>query len=232
MDTCVDSARDAGRPASMQTLPRRVLATRRTPWAARVAHWLGAMGALPNAVSVAGLGFAAGAGLAFVSAPALMPDRRAIVLTVAAVSIQLRLLCNLLDGMLAIEEGHASPTGEIYNELPDRVADVLILVGAGYALRTLAGGVVMGWAAAVTALLTAYVRVLSGSLGATQRFLGPMAKQHRMFTLTLATGGAAVETLLGGPPRSLYVGLIVIAAGSIVTAIRRTRCLVHEMRAR
>ena len=51
----------------------------------------------------------------------------------------------------------------------------------------------LGWAAAVLAVLTAYVRVLGGSLGLTQHFIGPMAKQHRMFTLTLgdAAGGGA-----------------------------------------
>jgi hypothetical protein len=48
-------------------------------------------------------------------------------------------LCNLLDGMLAIEErswvpasaGTVNQIGQIYNELPDRLADIVILVGAG-----------------------------------------------------------------------------------------------------
>ena len=61
----------------------------------------------------------------------------------------------------------------------------------------------LGWCAAVLAVLTAYVRVLGGSLGVTQHFIGPMAKQHRMFTLTIATLLSAVETLLGMPPRAM-----------------------------
>ena len=122
-------------------------------------------------------------------------------LLAAAAAIQLRLLCNMLDGMLAVEEGFKTRTGDIYNDLPDRVADVLILVGAGYSIRYLPGGAMLGWAAAVAAVFTAYVRLLGGSLGVTQHFIGPMAKQHRMFTLTLATLLAAVETMLGLPPR-------------------------------
>ena len=57
------------------------------------------------------------------------------------------------------------------------------------------------------AVFTAYVRVLGGSLGLTQHFAGPMAKQHRMFTLTLTTLLAAIETSLGWPPRAMVVGL-------------------------
>src|SRR4029434_6543150 len=110
---------------------------------------------------------------------------------------QLRLLCNLLDGMLAVEEGLKSATGEIFNELPDRVADVVILVGAGYAVPGVPFMPALGWLAAVLALLTAYVRALAGSLGLTQHFVGPMAKQHRMFTLTVAALVAAIGSLAG-----------------------------------
>ena len=104
----------------------------------------------------------------------------------AAVAIQLRLLCNLVDGMLAVEEGFSTKTGDIYNDLPDRISDVLILVGAGYSRGSRMRST-LGWLAAVLAVLTAYVRVLGGSLGVTQHFIGPMAKQHRMFALTIAT---------------------------------------------
>ena len=93
-------------------------------------------------------------------------------------------------------------------------------------------GVSLGWAAAVLALLTAYVRVLGGSLGVTQHFIGPMAKQHRMFTLTVAAVLAGVEALVGAPPRAIRIGLVVIVAGSIVTVVRRTRRITSEVRAR
>lgn len=154
------------------------------------------------------------------------------MLVAAAAGVQLRLLCNLLDGMLAVEEGLKTKTGEIYNDLPDRVADVLILVGAGYSIGHLPYGPILGWAAALLAVFTAYVRVLGGSLGLTQRFSGPMAKQHRMFTLTLSTLLAAVEALFALPARAMPAGLAVIAAGSLVTVAGRTQRMLAEAKAR
>ena len=97
--------------------------------------------------------------------------------------------------MLAVEEGLKSPTGDIFNEVPDRIADVIILVGAGHAATSVGTGLSLGWMAALAAVFTAYVRVFGGSLGLTQHFIGPMAKQHRMFTLTLATLVAAIEAV-------------------------------------
>jgi phosphatidylglycerophosphate synthase len=149
-------------------------------------------------------------------------------LIVAAAGIQLRLLCNLLDGLLAVEEGLKERTGDIYNDLPDRVADVAILVAAGYSIRHLASGPILGWAAALLAVFTAYVRVLGGSLGLTQHFVGPMAKQHRMFTLTVTTLLAAIEAFLGSPPRVMLAGLVTIVAGSLVTVVRRTVLILDE----
>jgi phosphatidylglycerophosphate synthase len=217
---------------SLAPAPRRKLATRNAGWAVALSRWLGRIGVRPNAVSIASVAFAAVAAVAFTLGPELDRRNQAALLLVAAASIQLRLLCNLLDGMLAVEEGFKSRTGEIYNDLPDRVADVVILVGAGYSVRFLAFGVPLGWAAAVLALFTAYVRVLGGSLGVTQHFIGPMAKQHRMFTLTVATLLAAVETLLDMPSWAIPIGLGVIVVGSIVTVFRRVERIAGEVNAR
>lgn len=205
--------------------PRRVLATRNASWARALARRMTAAGVRPNAVSVISVVFAAGAAAAFVMAP----GGSAAWLVVAAASIQLRLLCNMLDGMLAIEGGLKSRTGDVYNELPDRLADIIIFVGAGYALRDVPYGTVLGWLAAVLAMLTAYIRVLSGSLGLPQHFLGPMAKQHRMFVLTVAALTDAVFSL---SLRALWAGLAIVVAGSLVTAWRRADRLLREADAR
>jgi phosphatidylglycerophosphate synthase len=214
-----------------QAAPRRVLATRHAGWAKALAHALGRARVRPNSVSVASVGFALIAGVAFYAAPSLAPGGQATALLAAAAAIQLRLLCNMLDGMLAVEEGLKTRTGDVYNDLPDRVADVLILVGAGYAIRDLPGGAPLGWAAAVAALFTAYVRLLGGSLGVTQHFIGPMAKQHRMFALTLAALLAAVELMAGTPPRAMPIALVAIVVGSIATAWRRTARIMRELEA-
>ena len=94
--------------------------------------------------------------------------------------MQLRLLCNLLDGMVAIEGGRKSKVGVLYNEVPDRVADSLFLVALGYAI----GIAWLGWLAALAAAVTAYIRVLGGTFGLAQDFRGPLAKQHRMAVMT------------------------------------------------
>jgi phosphatidylglycerophosphate synthase len=194
-----------------------------------MARTLAGVGVRPNAVSIAGVAFACIAGLAFVLAPDLGRGARAAILLVAAAAIQLRLLCNLLDGMLALEHGFKSKTGVIYNEVPDRIADIVVLIGAGYAVRDLPLGITLGWAAALVAVLTAYIRVFGGSIGAVQHFVGPMAKQHRMFTLTVGALAAAGETVAGAEARAIYVALILIVAGSVVTAIRRTRRIAIEV---
>lgn len=192
-------------------LARRELATRNRSWARAVAAWLVARHVRPNAVSVASVVVAAGAAAAFVSGWPLL----------AAAGIQLRLLCNMLDGMLAVEGGLKTKTGDVFNELPDRIADVIILVAAGYAVRDVAIGPTLGWLAAVLALMTAYIRVLSGSLGLPQHFLGPMAKQHRMFALTLG----AVTGLT-------FAALLVIVCGSAITVWRRSARLFQDTHAR
>jgi phosphatidylglycerophosphate synthase len=213
-------------------MTRRILATRNAGWARACAHRLADAGVQPNTVSLAGIAFALGAFAAFCLAPGVPRGARVIVLVLAAGAIQLRLLCNLLDGMLAVEEGLKTKTGEIYNDLPDRIADIIILAGAGYATRALPYGETLGWIAASLAVFTAYVRLLGGSLGVAQPFVGPMAKPHRMFTLTVATLISAAETAVALPPIAMRTGLAVIAAGSIVTIVRRTRLIAGEVGAR
>jgi phosphatidylglycerophosphate synthase len=216
-----------GRPIAA---PRRVLATRDAGWARQLARRLAAVHVTPNAISLGSIGCAAAAGLAFYASAFVASDVRWALLLPAAACIQLRLLCNLLDGMLAVEEGLKSATGEIFNELPDRVADVVILVGAGYAVPGVPFMPALGWLAAVLALLTAYVRALAGSLGLTQHFVGPMAKQHRMFTLTVAALVAAIGSLAGVETNAIVAGLAIIVAGCIATLVRRTARMLQELR--
>ena len=141
----------------------------------------------------------------------------------AALAIQLRLLCNLLDGMVAVEHGKGSTAGPIWNELPDRVADLLLLVGAGYAGAMLGQAYAepLGWLAGALAVLTAYVRELGRGLGQPADFSGPMAKPHRMAALTAACAVSALEPLWGGRGQVLAIALAVIAAGAALTVVRR-----------
>src|SRR6185369_11701093 len=150
---------------------RRPLQSRDARWAKATASFLAARRVAPNLISIGSVVFAAIAGAAFVGSTFAF---RIPLLILGAISIQLRLICNLLDGMVAVEGKLGSKSGEIYNDLPDRVADPLILVCAGYATPFL-WGPALGWCAGLLAVMTAYVRLLGAATGAGQDFRGPMA---------------------------------------------------------
>ena len=214
---------------------RRPLKSRGTGWAQGLASGLAKAGASPDMISAGSIIFALLGLLAFLYAAGdQTPFHRGALLIGAGVCIQLRLLCNLLDGMVAVEHGKGGPSGPIWNELPDRIADALVLVGAGY-FADLAGltlGAPLGWAAAVLAVLTAYVRELGRGLGFPADFSGPMAKPHRMAALTATCALAAFEPLWGWNGQSVILGLLVIVAGAAWTAARRTRTLAARLAAR
>jgi phosphatidylglycerophosphate synthase len=123
---------------------------------------------------------------------------------------------------MAVEGGKKTKAGEIFNEFPDRIADVVLFVCAGYSIYFLPYAIQLGWACAVAAVLTAYVRVFGGAVGLPQDFCGPMAKQQRMATLTGACVLSAIELFLAWPPRIMFVGLCTVLIGSLFTATRRT----------
>ena len=213
-------------------MDRRPLKSRARPSARSLAAALARLGVRPNHVSVAGVFFALAAAVAFfglLDVPALL---QAVLLLAAAAAIQLRLLCNLLDGLLAVEGGLKSATGELYNDVPDRFADVLVLVAAGYAISW-DWGPPLGWAAAAAALLTAYVRLLGGALGTPQHFFGPMAKPHRMAVLTSACLLSLLEVAASDfQGRVLAAALGVVFVGSLATFARRLQLIAVELNAR
>ena len=181
----------------------------------RAAAWLVRRRASANGISLAGMGAAllAGVCLAAVSAA---PGAAWALWLAAAILVQLRLLANLLDGMVAIGRGIASPVGELFNEVPDRVSDTAVLAGLGWA----AGQPALGLAAALAAMATAYVRAVGRAAGAPSDFRGPMAKQHRMALVT----ATAVWCALAPAAWSVTVpGIVlwVIVAGAGLTAVRR-----------
>jgi phosphatidylglycerophosphate synthase len=188
------------------------------------------MGIRPNAVSLASVLFSALAGGTLVGGARAGLPWAPFIFVVAATAMEVRLLCNLFDGMLAVEHGMQSKTGFIYNDLPDRVSDLLIMVGAGYAVVDWTWGPALGWAAGTTALGTAYVRLLGGSAGLPQDFGGPMAKQLRMHVMAAGSVLAAVLSATNdGPNWALTVALAIVAAGSILTIGRRTRNIARQL---
>jgi len=234
---------------------RRPISQRSHGWAKWLTAALVKTGVTPNFISFTSILFAALAGLCFYAiALATGVGDRVLLCIGAALLCQLRLLANMMDGMVAVEGGKGGSDGLIWNELPDRFADIFVLVGAGYGVAALAAadvgqldpsiqrfGVIhadaLGWAAAVAAVMTAYVREVGRAAGAPADFSGPMAKPHRMFVMTMAALIAATAPLWGGPHPILFksndpveIALILNAAlwivliGSVFTVLNRARC--------
>ena len=196
---------------------RRPLKVRGNLLVQRIARALAQLGITPNQISVASVVFAA------LGAASLLAGGWTLI--AAAACIQLRLLCNLFDGMVAVEHGKATALGAVYNEFPDRIADSLLLVAAGYAVAMPS----LGWLAALAAALTAYVRVFGAACGLGHDFRGPMAKQQRMAVLTACCVAAP---FLPFGTHTLLAGLALIAALSLVTCVTRTRHLCAQLKRR
>jgi phosphatidylglycerophosphate synthase len=213
-------------------IARRPLKTRQKVWANRLAQLLVQWHASPNSISGVSIFFAALAGVGLYFSAAFPGSERALFLVLAIAGIQGRLLCNMLDGMVAIEGGRQTKSGEIFNDLPDRIADAVIFICTGYAARLHWFGVELGFSAAALAIFTAYVRMLGGASGLKQSFIGPMAKQHRMATLTIACLVSMIETRFFAAGTVLWMALIAINIGCVVTIWRRTAHIARELEAR
>lgn len=217
----------------MNTENRRPLKTRGAAWASVLAAQIGKVGITPDAISLLSVAFAALGAAVLLVGGAADGGARAVWFLIAAVFIQLRLLANMLDGMVAVEQGKGGPLGPIWNELPDRIADALFLVAAGYAAEGSGFPYMgwLGWLAAVLAVMTAYVRELGRGLGFPADFSGPMAKPHRMAALTLVCLASMLELLWGWRGEMLLIGLGAICAGTVLTIVRRTRHLARALSA-
>jgi phosphatidylglycerophosphate synthase len=221
-------------PVTTSRPSRRPLKTRGRAWAKALATWLSVRRVPPNVISVFSLLPAAGAGICFLLLPHAGASLQVLLLLLIAGLIQLRLLANMLDGLVAVEGGRKTATGDLFNEVPDRVADVAILAPAGYAIPWLGSlGIPLGWGVALLAVLTAYIRLLGGSLGLQQNFLGPMAKQHRMAAITLASLLSIVEVIVAGyQGRVLALGLALIGIGAAITVVRRLSLIAAQLKRR
>lgn len=154
-----------------------------------------------NLVSYSSMVAAVGAGLCFWQA-GTVPG----LLIVAVGFCYLRLWLNMLDGMVALASGTASRTGEIANELPDRISDALIFVGVAHSNLC---HPLSGYWVAILALLVAYVGTLGQAVGVQREFRGVMAKPWRMVALHI--GAWITLGLLWTPDASIrYSGLTVL----------------------
>jgi phosphatidylglycerophosphate synthase len=211
---------------------RRPIATRETDWAKQIAAWLAAKNVSPNAISLMSIVFSGLSLLAFWMQSQTfytchVPQERwkdIICLILAIVFIQLRLLMNMLDGMVAVEHNRKSIFGGLYNEVPDRVSDALTLLGVGFAVSEFEYGWTLTWLAIFLSIMTAYIRALGASLGTGHFFSGPMAKPHRMAFVCFG----CVIGIFWMPV--FYYLLIVMNIGLVVTCYRRLAKIVTALK--
>jgi phosphatidylglycerophosphate synthase len=183
-----------------------------------------------NAISCFSVVAAAGAALCF-----LKSVQEPWLLIVAPLFCGLRLWCNMLDGMVALAAGTASGRGEIFNELPDRISDVLIFTGAAHSgwMNPL-----FGYWAAILSLGTAYVGMLGQAVGAQREFTGLMSKPWRMVALGLGAWLTYVlfrwnngDTIIGGL-RTLEWACVTVIAGCFQTSAQRLARVLRRLKAK
>jgi phosphatidylglycerophosphate synthase len=149
-----------------------------------------------------------------------------VLLLIAPVFCYIRLWLNMLDGMVALESGTASPRGEILNDLPDRISDVLVFVGLAHSGLC---SPYSGYWCAIFALLTAYVGMFGQAVGVQREFSGVMSKPWRMVAVHVGawTTWATLAVAAGVPS---FLGLtvldwtsVLIVAGCVQTIVVRLR---------
>ena len=155
-------------------------------------------------------------------------------IVIAVVFALLRLWLNMFDGMVALAAGKASKKGEIVNDLPDRISDVLIFAGVAHS----------GWCnayyaywVAIAAVLVAYVGLFGQAVGVQREYSGVMAKPWRIVLLSI--GALTTMFLVLNGQRYWVAGFsildwthIVILAGCAQTIIVRLRRIFRALDAR
>jgi phosphatidylglycerophosphate synthase len=181
----------------------------------------------PDLISYLSLVAAGLAALLFLFAPS-----HPMLLLVVPAPLYLRLWFDMLDGMVALAAGKASRRGEILNDLPDRISDVLIFAGVAHS------GLMhpaIGYWAAIAAVLTAYVGTFGQAVGAGRQFAGMMSKPWRMVFLHAGAWLAWGLIILTGEPGALLRlsildwTCLLIVAGCLQTIAVRLRGILNTL---
>lgn len=128
-------------------------------------------------------------------------------------------LSDVVDGIMAREQGRSGPWGNFLDSTLDRLADGAIF--AGVAIWFFTGGgnsaiAIASLACLVLGMVVSYARAKAESLGFYAN-VGIAERAERLISVLLVTG----LTGLGLPPVVLLVTLVVLAAATGVTVIQR-----------
>jgi phosphatidylglycerophosphate synthase len=171
----------------------------------------------PDVLTGLAVGAAAAGGLCL----ALAASAAALLLLVPAFA-GLRLILNLLDGMVARRTGQARPIGELWNELGDRVADTLFIGGLAFHPAV---DPRLALSAVIASVLASYAGITAKAAGASRQYAGILSKPGRMIVLAIA----APLAFLTNDPSWLVIAAGVILVGALVTLIQRVAAVRAEL---
>jgi phosphatidylglycerophosphate synthase len=147
------------------------------------------------------------------------------LLLVVPVAAAIRLVLNLLDGMVArrlAAGGPGRPIGELWNELGDRLGDLLFIGGLALVPDV---GPWLGLSAVIAALLASYAGITARAAGGRRQYGGVMSKPGRMIVLAVA----APLAFLSGDARWLVGAATVLLVGGLLTLVQRLRTAAVEL---
>lgn len=144
----------------------------------------------------------------------------------------LRLWLNMFDGMVAVAAGKASKRGEIINDLPDRISDIVIFIGvahSGWCHR------LPGYWVVIMALLVAYVGLTGQAVGVQREYSGLMSKPWRIVLMSVAAMITSIQIHRDAP--YWFAGWLIldwanfaIIAGCAQTIIVRLKRIFRALR--
>lgn len=115
--------------------------------------------------------------------------------------ILLRMTLNTLDGLIALKIGRTSMKGKLINALPDRYADIFILVGISFSSLC---DIRIGILASITVLLVSYSGMLGKAIGVSWQQHGPLDKVDRLVLIMVASLAQFILIKLGHPELTIF----------------------------
>jgi CDP-diacylglycerol--glycerol-3-phosphate 3-phosphatidyltransferase len=138
------------------------------------------------------------------------------------------------DGLLARETAVASDAGEMLDATVDRYNDIMIMLGFLYYYRNDVGPWLLASAALIGTIIVSYTRAKGETFGVDPNF-GVLQRHERALCLGLgALSAPAVAHAVSEPHDhplyySMIAALTVVAVGTNVTALRRTRFVIASL---
>ena len=201
------------------TEARREISSRKLSIFHKAAHTLVTLGVKPNQISIVSSVAALMAGLALSQAGPRTELQNALLLVIALVGVQLRLFCNVIDGLMAIEGGLKNPHGGTLQRC-SRSLFLIFSLSLELAIRHhFLFPTVFSWVGSQRSLPYSQPTFAFWELLWELSIIlsGPMAKQHRMFVINIALVGTVIEDYFSSWGKCLALALAIIALGSLVT---------------